>query len=320
MKAVQLVAPQRFEFVEIPEPTPKPGEVLVRMEYLAVCGSDLKFYDRTLAPADYPLAVGRPCHECVAVVEESGGSALKAGQRAIVLTNQGGLMHYQAVPPHLVIPVPEKDMDPAMWVFCQPMGTVFYALKRLGSVLGQRVVVVGQGPIGLSFTDLMVRLGAKQVIATDVHDYRLETSRKLGATATINARRENVLERVKDLTGGAMADIAVEACGLPDTYHQVFDVIRRLGTVVIFGVPHLEDTFAFDWGMAYGKLPNIIVTNSMRAGEREGSVADCVDLVAQGRMDLSYLLTHRFSWADIPQAYLMYSRNKEGCLKGIIEV
>jgi 2-desacetyl-2-hydroxyethyl bacteriochlorophyllide A dehydrogenase len=319
MKAAQLVAPQQFRLIEVDCPTPKANELLIRLEYLAVCGSDLKFYDRTLSAADYPMPAGRPCHECVGVIEDARGSDLRVGQRVLVLTKGvGGLVEYMAAPADMLVSLPEMDIDPALWVLCQPMGTVFYAMKRLGSVLGKRAVVVGQGPIGLCFTELLVRHGASQVIVTDVHDYRLETARTLGATATINPRREDVTARVSELTGSEMADVAVEACGLAETYHQVFDVLRELGTVVLFGVPHLEDTFAFDWGSAYSKLPNIIVTNSARAGERVESVADCVNLVAQRRMDLSYLLTHRFRWDDLSRAYEIYSHKTENCLKGVI--
>ena len=318
VRAVQLVGPHHLEFVDAEAPRSKPGEAIVRMEYLAVCGSDLKLYERVLPAADYPLPVGRPCHECVAIVEDASDTGLKRGQRVIALTNKGGLVEYQSLATDMLVPLPELDMDPALWVLCQPMGTVMYAVKRIGSVLGKRVAVVGQGPIGLAFTDLLVRHGARQIIATDVHDYRLEISRKLGATQTINAAREDVAARVKDITAGAMVDIVVEACGLPETYAQVFAILRSQGTVVIFGGPHIEDKFTFDWGTVYNKLPNIIVTNSMRAGERSEAVADCVDLVAQRRLDLSYLLTHRFTWHEIPKAFEQYCHKTDNSLKGVI--
>jgi alcohol dehydrogenase len=134
------------------------------------------------------------------------------------------------------------------------------------------------------------------------------------------AAEEDVLTRVKDVTGGALVDVAIEACGLRETYRQVFEVVRKQGTVVIFGVTHLEDTFPFDWGSVYAKLPNIIVTNSSQAGERTRLVAACVDLVAQGRLDLSYLLTHRFAWSAIPEALDTYSTRKDRALKCIIAV
>jgi L-iditol 2-dehydrogenase len=317
---VQLVAPQELRFVDVPEPPVAKGEVLVRMEYLAVCGSDLKFYDRDLPHTSYPLPPGRPCHECVGTIEFSSVPDFQPGQRVIALVRSGGLVERAAVPADSLVPLPEADVDPALWVLCQPMGTVMYAVERLGSVLGKRVVVVGAGPIGLCFTDLLVRAGARQVIVTDVHDYRLEVARRLGATDVIHAGREDVRQRVTEITAGAMADVSIEACGLRATYHQVFDVLRVQGTVIIFGIPHLEDVMPFDWAAAYSKLPTIVVTNSAAAGERGEFVARCVDLVAQGRLDLSYLATHRFSWQEIPQAFDVYATQKDRALKGIIAV
>ena len=321
MRAVQLVAPQELRFVDIPEPTLASGDVLVRMEYLAVCGSDLKFYDRTLPLDAYPMQPGRPCHECVGTVEQSTVPEFKPGQRVIALVRNGGLLERAAVPADSLVALPNNtDIDPGLWVLCQPMGTVMYAVDRIGSVLGRRVVVVGAGPIGLCFTDLLVRAGASQVIVTDLHDYRLDVARKLGATHTINAGREDVRQRVTQITGGAMADVSVEACGLSETYHQVFEVLRVQGTAIIFGIPHLEDVIEFDWSAAYSRLPNIVVTNSAAAGERGHFVAVCVDLVAQGRLDLSYLATQRFAWDEIPQAFDTYATQKDRALKGIIAV
>jgi threonine dehydrogenase-like Zn-dependent dehydrogenase len=320
VKAVQLVAPQQLKFVDLPAPVPTQGQVLVRMDYLAVCGSDLKFYDRRLPDVMYPMAAGRPCHECVGTVEVSTVPQFKPGQRVIALTQTGGLVEWSVLPAELLVPLPESDIDPALWVLCQPMGTVLYAVHRIGSVLGKRVVVVGAGPIGLCFTDLMVRHGARQVIVTDVHKYRLETASRLGATHTIDASTEDVRQRVADITGGSMADVSIEACGLSETYQQVFDVLRKQGTVAIFGVPHLEDTFALRWDNVYNKLPNIIVTNSAQAGERTSWVGMCVELVARGRLDLSYLATHRFSWDEVPAAFDIYSTRKDGALKCLIHV
>jgi L-iditol 2-dehydrogenase len=320
MRAVQLVAPREFRFVDVPEPRVAPGEVLVRLEYLAVCGSDLKFYDRDLPLDSYPLPPGRPCHECVGTIEESTVPEFKSGQRVIALVRSGGLVERAVVPADSLVAIPDADNDPGVWVLCQPMGTVMYAVDRIGSVLGKRVVVVGAGPIGLCFTDLLVRAGATQVIVTDIHDYRLDVARKLGATHVINAAREDVPMRVAEITGGAMADVSIEACGLRETYHQIFDVLRVQGTAIVFGIPHLEDVIPFDWSAAYSKLPNIVVTNSAAAGERGRFVAVCVDLVAQGRLDLSYLATQQFGWEEIPEAFDVYASKKHRALKGIIAV
>lgn len=321
MRAVQLVAPQTFRFVDVSEPIVAAGEVLVRMDYLAVCGSDLKFYDRDLPLDSYPLPPGRPCHECVGTVEVSSVPEFKAGDRVIALVRSGGLVERAAVSVDSLVKLPDDaDVDPALWVVCQPMGTVMYAVDRIGSVLGRTVVVVGAGPIGLCFADLVARAGATRVIVTDIHDYRLDVARRIGATHVINAARENVAARVAEITDGAMADISIEACGLRETYHQIFDVLRVQGTAVVFGIPHLEDEFSFDWQSAYSKLPNIVVTNSAAAGERGRFVATCVDLVAQGRLDLSYLVTHRYGWQEIPAAFDMYATQKDRSLKAVIAI
>src|SRR4051794_41036163 len=146
MKAVQLVAPQEFRFVEVPEPKLADGEVLVRMDYLAVCGSDLKFYDRKLPADSYPLPPGRPCHECVGTVEQSTVAEWKPGDKVIALVRSGGLVERAAVDADALVRLPDdSDIDPSLWVLCQPMGTVMYSVERIGSVIGKTVVVVGAG-------------------------------------------------------------------------------------------------------------------------------------------------------------------------------
>jgi len=205
--------------------------------------------------------------------------------------------------------------DPALWVLCQPVGTVLYATQQIGTILGKRVVILGQGPIGLSFTDFVARGGARQVIVADLHDYRLEVAKSLGATHTLNAARDNVLEAVKEITGGQMADIAIEAAGRPETAHQVFDALRMHGTAIIFGIAHDEDVFPFDWNAMTSKLPKMIVTNSARSGNMPDTVAATVDLVSQGRLSLDHLMTHRMGWQDVGKAYELYSGKLDNSLK-----
>jgi threonine dehydrogenase-like Zn-dependent dehydrogenase len=316
VKAARLVGPRQFEFEDAPMPSPNSGEVLVKMEYFSVCGSDLRTYDRVFPEEEYPLRPGAPCHECVGIVQESRDDRLQPGQRVIAL-QAGGLLEYAAVPARNAVPVPE-GIDPAKWVLCQPVGTVLYAAQQVGTILGKRVVILGQGPIGLSFTDLMARGGARQVIAVDLLDYRLDVARSLGATHTLNPTRDNVIEAVQEITGGQLADVAVEACGRPETAHQVFEAMRMQGTAIIFGIAHDEDVFEFDWNAMTSKLPHMIVTNSARSGNMPDTVAATVDLVSQGRLSLDHLLTHRMGWEDVGRAYEIYSGKLENSLKVVM--
>src|SRR5215208_4528967 len=188
MKAARLVGPRQFEILDIETPSLKPGEVLVKMETLSICGSDLLTYDRVMAEEDYPWRIGLPCHECSGVIAESNEPELPVGQRVVALTYTGGLMEYVPVPKERIVPVPDS-VNPTLAVLGQPVGTVIYSVQKMGSVLGRSVVILGQGPIGLAFTALLSRAGATQIIVTDVMDYRLEIAKRGGPTHTINAAR-----------------------------------------------------------------------------------------------------------------------------------
>src|SRR5690606_21284030 len=318
MKAARLVGPRRFAFEDVDMPSPKDGEALVKMEYFSVCGSDLRFYDRTLPEEQYPLAPGAPCHENVGIVQESRDPNLKPGQRVIAL-QAGGLLEYAAVRARNLVPVPDIGLDPALWVLCQPVGTVLYSVQQIGTILGKRAVIFGQGPIGLSFTQFIAAGGARQVIAVDLLDYRLDMARKLGATHTLNPTRDNVIEAITEITGGNMADVAVEAVGRPETCHQVFEALRMQGTAIIFGIAHDEDVFEFNWTAMTNKLPRMIVTNSARSGDMPDTVAITVDLVSHGRLSVDHLLTHRMSWDDVGRAYETYSGKLEHSLKVVMQ-
>jgi threonine dehydrogenase-like Zn-dependent dehydrogenase len=179
-------------------------------------------------------------------------------------------------------------------------------------------VILGQGPIGLSFTNFVAQAGARQVIVADLHDYRLDVARGLGATHTLNPTRDNVIEAIQEITGGQLADIAIEACGRPETCHQVFESLRMEGTAVIFGIAHDEDVFPFDWNAMTSKLPRMVVTNSARSGNMPEAVAATVDLVSQGRLSLDHLLTHRMGWQDVGKAYELYSGKLDNALKVVM--
>jgi len=319
MKAARLVGPRQFEILDVDTPTPKEGEVLVRLEYASICGSDLLTYDRVFPEEEYPLRVGLPCHETSGVVEESRDDSLRKGQRVVALTYTGGLLQYTAIAANRCIPVPDS-IDARLAVLCQPIGTVIYAVQKLGSVLGKKVVILGQGPIGLGFTDFLSRAGATQVIVTDVIDARLEMARRYGATHTVNAAREDVVEAVKEVTKGELADVVVEACGLPETCNQVFHCLKMHGTACIFGMPHGEPVFPFDWASMYYKLANVVVTNSARAGEVAGSVKTAVELIAQGRIDPSAMITHDVPFNEVGRAYEMFSRRTDGAVKVLIKL
>ena len=292
----------------------------MRLQRLSVCGSDMRYFDRVLPEEQYPLLAGRPCHECAGVVEESRSPELRPGQRVIVLPpGSAGLAEYVTAPADRIVPVPEHG-DLSTWLMCQHMGTVMYSYGRMGSVLGRRVVVLGQGPIGLNFTLWLARGGARQIIVTDLRDDRLQMARTLGATHTVNAATEDVPGAVAEATGGAMADVVVEAAGEPETVDQIAKVLRLEGRIVLFGQPRMRDVFPVDYDALMGRMATIIITIGGRTAHPTRHLADCVALVERGRLDLSHLVTHSLPFADVQRAFELYSEKPRGLLKVVLEV
>ena len=195
-----------------------------------------------------------------------------------------------------------------------------YSYGRMGSVLGKSVVVLGQGPIGLNFTLWLTRGGASQVIVTDLHDDRLAMARTLGATHTVNAATEDVPAAVAEATGGAMADVVIEAAGEPETVNQVAKVLRLEGRVVLFGQPHMQDVFPVDYDALMGRMATIDITIGGRTANPTRHLADCVNLVERGRLDLSHLVTHTLPFDHVQRAFQLYSEKPPGLLKVVLEV
>jgi len=320
MKGVRLTGHRLLEFVDADMPVAADGEVLIKMNRLSICGSDLRTYDRVHPEEMYPLGLGVPCHECLGEVVESRSDGLAVGDKVIVIpTKTGGLVEYVADAPDRCIKLP-KGGDLSVWMMAQPVGTVMYAIQQIGSVLGKRIAILSQGPIGLAFTQLLAAAGAREVIVTDLLDYRLDVAKKIGATHTINPNKSDVIDSIREITNGEMVDIAIEACGRPETSHEVFQALRLQGTAVLFGMTHVDDVFPFDYHAMYLKIPKIIVTNSARAGANIKAITECVDLMDQGRLDLSYLVTHRLPFADVQLAYDTYSEKRDQSLKTVMQL
>jgi len=323
MKAAQLTGPKLFEFIDVEMPSLNDGECLIKLERVSICGSDIRHGYGPLYPKDhYPLAVGRPCHECAGVVVDSRTEAFHEGQRVIVLpgAGMGGLAEYLVSNPGRMIGLPDHG-DLTEWIMCQPSGTVLYSCQRMGSVLGKSVLIMGQGAIGLSFTMLTSMQGARQVIAVDLLDYRLQWGKEFGATHTINPGKENLAEAVRDITGGVGPDVTVEAAGYPDTLDAAFRLVRQFGTVVLFGIQG-GDIVQVDTRTWMDQQPTIIPTTGARSGDPTTHIKNMVALKERGLVDPGRMVTHnlRFDVEDVNKAYQMYEQHLDNVVKVVMTV
>lgn len=320
MKAARLVGPKLFELLETETPAAQDGQCLVRLERVSVCGSDIR-HGFAINPEEmYPMAVGHPCHELAGTIVDSRTDAYHEGQRVIVIPprGSGGLVEYIVSDPGRMILLPDEGpLDE--WVMCQPSGTVLYSCQQMPNLLGKNVVVLGQGSIGLSFTMITSRIGARNVIAVDLLDYRLEASKEFGSTHQLNPDKEDLETAVAEITGGAGADVVVEAAGYADTFNMTFRLVRQNGTVIVFGIQ--EDEFIpleHNWLM--DKQPRIIPTTGARSGDPISHIQELVALRQRGWCDPSKLVTHRMGFSGVQQAYDMYDQRLDNIIKVVMDL
>jgi threonine dehydrogenase-like Zn-dependent dehydrogenase len=328
MKAYRLTGPRRLNLVtDAPDPTPEDGEVVLKVQYSSICGSDVHLnYEPTLPEERYPMFYGSPCHEIAGVVLESRRPGIEVGTRAIVLPETavsagghrgGGLADYIAS--SKVIPLPDYGST-ADWLMCQPAGTALYSSRRWGSTDDKRIAIMGQGAIGLSFTNIAANQGAAQVIAIDLLDYRLDKATDVGATDTINPDRDNVIEAIEEITNGEGVDVVVDASADPDGINQAVQMVNQRGLIIGFSLIPTEEQVIFRHQEWMRKEVFIHPTSSGGSATPTEAIMAMVGLRDRGWMDPSQFTTHHFGWDDIPEAYEMYSHRKDNVIKIVMEI
>ena len=318
MKVGQIVAQHQIEIVEAPIPdisTQPDGTLLVKPYQGAVCGSDIPCF--TLEHPNYPLEIGKSLHECIGFVVASKSPTLKEGDEVLsVPFGQAGLAEYFLSNDQMTVPLVPSDHKSEM-LMCQPLGTVIWACRKLGNLLHQNVVVLGQGPMGLMFTHMISNLGAKSVIAVDLLEYRLEASQQMLATHIINASTEGLVERVTEITEGKMADLVVEVVGhQTDTINQCLDLVRRDGTILAFGVPDEDVYGSFRYGDFFRR--NIRLIGSV-IPDVQNDYPLAMDMIAQGRMNVSPILTHHLPFEEAQHGFELFTFRRDKAIKVILD-
>jgi threonine dehydrogenase-like Zn-dependent dehydrogenase len=255
-----------LEVRELPLPTPGPGEVLVKMSAAGICYSDvmiLKNKYKGRVPVPVPMIMG---HEGAGVIAEVGEGVknLKAGDKAgliplwgcgqcqhcangnpnmcrswrhLGITCDGTFAEYRVVPSFVPCRLPDgvSMMDAAV---LEPITLAVRTLEHVRPRLGDSVAIIGPGSIGLFHLQAFKSAGASVVIVIGLEQdtKRLEIAKKLGADYIVNGSREDVRERVKEITNGQGCDIVVEAANHPSTVGQAIDLASAYGRVMLFGL------------------------------------------------------------------------------------
>src|SRR5215207_11345418 len=352
MKAWVLGGPDELFLRDKPVPVPARAEVLVRIDAVAICATDLEIihsgspasilgglpfnknftpgheYMGTVAalgPAVDEFAIGdlvsveihAGCGQCKRCRQGMYTSCLNYGKpdkghRANGFTTDGGFAEYAVNHINTLARVPDTMSD-AEATLVVTAGTSMYGLTELGGlVAGESVVVIGPGPIGLLAVAVAKALGASPVILTGTRNSRLSIGRELGADRVVNINDEDAVEVVKQLTGSIGADYVVECAGTEATINQAIHMTNRGGKICLAAFPH--DLVTMDIAHL---VKNNIYTFGIR-GEGRSATPRAMALMAEKRFDATKIHTHTFPLADLPTA-LRYARERiEGAIKVVV--
>jgi threonine dehydrogenase-like Zn-dependent dehydrogenase len=305
----------RIDLIDVPEPRLEAAAVPEGQAGDIIFQPDLPYFN-----AEHPefthREVGHSLHEMVGRVVATNGKKFREGDFVLAVpVNQRGLFERYVVSEARAIPVdPRVEKDYA--VLAQPLGTVIYGMKKLPSVLDQNVAIVGQGPIGQMFCAVMRNLGAREIIVVDKLESRLKLSPRMGATAVIDTTQSDPVEEMKRILGGQLADVVIEAVGHADqVLNLAVSLCRHSGRLLYFGVPP-EKIDGVAWRDAFYK--NLTVQTTVNPDfTRDFPLA--MRWLAEQRIDLRPLITHKYPLPDIQTAYETFRDRRDGAQKVLVE-
>lgn len=298
---------RRFELVDrgtirlnesAPVPEPGPNEVLVRVKACTVCNRSDLVYFHYLGLRDH-CSVGCFGHEVAGVVERVGEKVTRArsGQRVFVRTPlTSGYADFALAREIAVATLPES-VPFEKGAILQLLPLAIHATR--GVQLGDRVAILGQGPVGLMALQAARLRGASEIVVADLDDWRLERSTVLGADRT--ARVDGSETSLLALGEGAF-DVAIDAVGTPETVHAAVDLVRQNGLIVLLGTHHVDTNVTFDLIKWEKKGLRIHTSAEPTDVARAEAIAVAERLVSNGRIRLDPLLTHVYPLERLPEA------------------
>ena len=339
MKALVKKLPERGIWLEnVPEPKVGTNDVCVRITHTAICGSDLHIYDwdewaqRTL---DLPLVTG---HEFCGIVEEIGPGVThykpgtrvsgeghitcgycrncRAGKRhlcqktiGIGIQRAGCFAEYLVLPETNVWPI-HKDIPSEIAAFFDPFGNAAHTALSY-EMVGEDVLITGAGPIGIMAVAICSFVGARNIVITDINDFRLELARKMGATKTINVKNERIGNVYSELNMTSGFDVGLEMSGNPDAFRDMLENMYHGGRIALLGL--LPKSTQINWDDIIFKGLHV---KGIYGREMFETWYKITQMLRSG-LDISGVLTHRFPIDDYKNAFeIMESGN---CGKVVLE-
>jgi len=339
MKAAILRGPRRVEFGNRPDPSPRAGEVLVRVNAVGICGSDLHIYrDGGFGDivVDDLVQGHEPAGEVVAV--GAGVKRLKTGDRVAIepgiycgccepcLTGRpnicpdvrylsarsidGAFCEYLSRPEHTLLTLPDS-LSFEEGALLEPLSVSIHAVRASRLRIGDHVAVVGAGSIGLTLLQAARCAGATRVYVFDRLEHRLEAAKRLGADEVGNVDEINPLEALSEWTKGRLCDRVFEAGGAADSYSLALKMPALGGTIVLVGL------CAEEVSLPLGRV-RLGEVNILSLRREAHAYKAAMELVESGRIDVKSLVSHRFPLHRISEAMEVAASYSDGAVKVIV--
>ncbi len=343
MKGVVFTGDRKLEIREFPDPTPGPRDVIIEIKASGMCGTDLHQYrapTKTVGAATSgikrqagSIAGHEPCGVIAAVGTGVTEQEARVGQRVMDhhydgcgvckhcsdgwtqmcldgttvygSGGHGGHAKYMKVPVHTIVPLPDALSFVTGAAISCGTGTAWGALKRLSLQGGETLAIFGQGPVGLSATQLAKAMGAR-VIALDVSPERREMAKNFGADEVIDARSNDPVEVIHDLTHGEGAHKTLDCSSSPEARAAAVRSTRSWGTACYVG----------EGGqVTFDVSPDLIRRQISLVGSwtfsKQGQAA-CAEFVADNNVDVEKLFTHRWALDQAEEAYKLFDTQTTG--------
>jgi len=346
MKAVVFPGDRKVQVLDFPDPVPGPGEVVLEIKASGMCGSDLKFYRAAggaaslgFKTASGPVIAGHePCGVVAAVGAGVSDKQARIGMRVMQhhyrgcgvcahcstgwmqlcvegvaevygVTGHGAHAKYMKCPARTLVPLPDElSFDTGAAISCGT-GTAWGALHRLGLQGDDTIAIFGQGPVGLSATQLAAALGGR-VIALDTSEQRLARAKEFGADEIINpTATENVVQAIRDLTHGRGAQLSLDTSSSPSARAQAVRCVRTWGKACFVGE---GDNVTLD--VSNDLLRRQVTLIGSWTFSTVGQ-AECARFVADRGVNVDRLFTHRWRLEQAEEAYRLFDTQTAG--KGV---
>ncbi len=335
MKAIKIEKPWEVSLVELSEPVPENGQALIKVKAAGICGSDIGAFRGTNGLVSYPRVIG---HEIAGEIVSINGdpAGFKPGDKVVVdpylycgscypcsigRTNcctslnvlgvhvDGGMSEYFCHPTHMLTKIPD-GMTWEQAAMAEPLTISLHGIHRGGLSAGEYCAIIGAGPIGLVAGMVAQAYGAHAILL-DLVQERLDFAASLGIEFTVNSGTEDAAARIRDITGGTMAQQVMECSGSNVGIRSSLDFVSHAGRITLTGWPKRETS-----------LPTDFITKKeidiRGARTSAGEFAEALELISSKRVDMLKILTKTVRLEQVPETLADIEKNPENYMKVVV--